>query len=59
LKRTWAAVIEKVENELIETTDITRQIKNILVDDMQLNVVHDEIPNDYSLLESDWVSIRF
>jgi acyl carrier protein len=37
---------------LIETTDIIQQIKHILVEDMQLNVVSDEIPNDYSLLES-------
>ena len=42
----------KVENKLIETTDIIQQIKHILVEDMQLNVVHDEIPDDYSLLES-------
>jgi len=40
-----------VENKLIETTDIIQQIKHILVEDMQLNVVRDEIPNDYSLLE--------
>jgi acyl carrier protein len=45
-------VIEKVENKLIETTDITRQIKHILVEDMQLNIVPEEIPDDYSLLES-------
>jgi len=37
---------------LIETTDIIQQIKHILVEDMQLNVVRDEIPDDYSLLES-------
>jgi acyl carrier protein len=37
---------------LIDTTDIIRQIKQILVEDMQLNVVPDEIPDDYSLLES-------
>jgi acyl carrier protein len=40
-----------VENKLIETTDIIQQIKHILVEDMQLNVVRDEIPDDYSLLE--------
>lgn len=45
-------MIEKVENKLIETTDITRQIKHILVEDMQLNIVPEEIPDDYSLLES-------
>lgn len=44
--------LRKVENKLIETTDIIQQIKHILVEDMQLNVVSDEIPNDYSLLES-------
>lgn len=37
---------------MIETTDIIRQIKDILVEDMQLNVVREEIPDDYSLLES-------
>ncbi len=37
---------------MTETTDIIQQIKHILVDDMQLNVVCDEIPDDYSLLES-------
>ena len=44
--------LRKVENKLIETTDIIQQIKHILVEDMQLNVVSNEIPNDYSLLES-------
>jgi len=43
--------LRKVENKLIETTDIIQQIKHILVADMQLNVVSDEIPDDYSLLE--------
>ena len=43
--------MRKVENKLIETKDIIQQIKHILVEDMQLNVVSDEIPNDYSLLE--------
>ena len=37
---------------MTETTDIIQQIKHILVEDMQLNVVRDEIPDDYSLLES-------
>lgn len=37
---------------MTDTTDIIRQIKHILVEDMQLNVVYDEIPDDYSLLES-------
>lgn len=45
-------MIEKVENKLIETTDITQQIKRILVADLQLNIVPEEIPDDYSLLES-------
>lgn len=36
---------------MIETTDIIQQIKHILVEDMQLNVVRDEIPDNYSLLE--------
>ncbi len=39
-------------NKLIETTAIIQQIKDILVEDMQLNVVRDEIPDDYSLLEA-------
>lgn len=37
---------------MIDTKDTIRQIKHILVDDMQLNVAQDEIPDDYSLLES-------
>jgi acyl carrier protein len=37
---------------LIEATDIIQQIKHILVEDMQLNVASEKIPNDYSLLES-------
>jgi acyl carrier protein len=36
---------------LIETTDIAQQIKHIL-EDMQLKIVPEEIPDDYSLLES-------
>jgi acyl carrier protein len=39
-----------VENNLIETTDIAQQIKRIL-EDMQLNIVPEEIPDNYSLLE--------
>jgi acyl carrier protein len=50
LQRISAAVIEKVENKLIETTDIAQQIKCIL-EDMQLNIVPEEIPDNYSLLE--------
>lgn len=37
---------------MIETMSIIQQIKHILVEDMQLNVVRDEIPDNYSLLES-------
>jgi acyl carrier protein len=44
-------VIEKVENKLIETTDIVQQIKRILAEDMQLNIVLEEIHDNYSLLE--------
>lgn len=44
-------MLQKVENKLIETTDITQQIKRILVDDLQLNIVPEEIRDDYSLLE--------
>ncbi len=45
-------MIEKAENKLIDTTDITQQIKRILVDELQLNIVPENIPDDYSLLES-------
>ncbi len=51
LGRIWPAVIEEVENKLLETTDIIRQIKEILIEDMQLNLVRDEIPDNYSMLE--------
>lgn len=44
-------MIEEGRNKLTETTDIIQQIKHILVEDMQLNVVLDEMPDDYSLLE--------
>jgi acyl carrier protein len=44
-------VIEKAENKLIETTDIIQQIKRVLAEDMQLNILPEEIPDDYSLLE--------
>src|SRR6478672_7940455 len=43
--------MRKVEIKLTETTEIIQQIKHILVEDMQLNVASDEIPDDYSLLE--------
>jgi acyl carrier protein len=39
-----------MENEVTEA-NITQQIKHILVEDMQLNVVLEEIPDDYSLSE--------
>jgi len=39
--------VRKAENKLTEATDIIQQIKHILVEDMQLNVVSDDIPDDY------------
>lgn len=36
---------------MIETSDIIQQIKQILMEDMKLNIVPEEIPDDYSLLE--------
>lgn len=41
-----------MENTLTGTTEIVHQIKQILVEDLQLNVVPAEIPDNYSLLES-------
>lgn len=41
-----------MEDKTIGTKDIIQQIKHILVEEMQLNVVCEEIPDDYSLLES-------
>jgi acyl carrier protein len=41
-----------MENKVIGTNDIIQQIKHILVEDMQVNVVPEKIPDDYSLLES-------
>lgn len=40
-----------MENAVAGTADMVRQIKQMLVTDLQLNVVPDEIPDDYSLLE--------
>jgi acyl carrier protein len=41
-----------MENKMTKTNDISRQIKYILVEDMQIKVALEEIPDDYSLLES-------
>lgn len=41
-----------MEDKAIETKEIIRRIKHILIEEMQLNVVCEEIPDDYSLLES-------
>ncbi len=41
-----------MEDKTIGTKEIIRQIKHILVEEMQLNVICEEIPDDYSLLES-------
>jgi acyl carrier protein len=40
-----------MDNTVTEATDIVRQIKHMLVDDLQLDVNPDEIPDDGSLLE--------
>lgn len=40
-----------MENTLIGTDDVVQQIKQILADGLQVNVVPNEIPDDYSLLE--------
>jgi acyl carrier protein len=41
-----------MENKLIEASEMIQEIKHILVEDMQLNVIPEEIPDSYSLLES-------
>jgi acyl carrier protein len=41
-----------MENKTIGAKEVIEQIKRILVEEMQLNVVCEEIPDDYSLLES-------
>jgi acyl carrier protein len=40
-----------MQSTLIGTAEMVRQIKQILVTDLQVNVEADEIPDDYSLLE--------
>lgn len=41
-----------MENKVTESNEIIHEIKHILVKDMQLNVIPEEIPDNYSLLES-------
>lgn len=41
-----------MENKVTRASEIIQEIKNILVEDMQLNVIPEEIPDNYSLLES-------
>jgi acyl carrier protein len=41
-----------MEIKMIEASEIIQEIKHILVKDMQLNMVPEEIPDNYSLLES-------
>jgi acyl carrier protein len=41
-----------MENKMTEASKIIQEIKHILVKDMQLNVIPEEIPDNYSLLES-------
>jgi acyl carrier protein len=40
-----------MEDTLLSVPEIVQRIKQILVEDLQLNVVPGEIPDDYSLLE--------
>src|SRR5689334_6923141 len=42
---------ETMENIALKEKDILQQIKQLLVDDLQLKLVPGEIPDDYSLLE--------
>jgi acyl carrier protein len=41
-----------MENKMTEASEIIQEIKHILVKDMQLNMTPEEIPDNYSLLES-------
>src|SRR5262245_44581853 len=41
-----------MENKVTEASEIIQEIKHILVEDMRLNVNPEEIPDNYSLLES-------
>jgi acyl carrier protein len=41
-----------MENKVTEASEIIQEIKHILVEDMQLNVIPEAIPDNYSLLES-------
>jgi acyl carrier protein len=41
-----------MENKATRASEVIQEIKNILVEDMQLNVIPEEIPDNYSLLES-------
>lgn len=41
-----------MENNVTNASEIIQEIKNILVAEMQLNVIPEEIPDNYSLLES-------
>jgi len=40
-----------MENITLKEKDVLQQIKQLLVDDLQLKLVPSEIPDDYSLLE--------
>jgi acyl carrier protein len=42
---------EQMDNAAIRANDVVQQIKQMLVKDLELKVVPDEIPDDYSLLE--------
>jgi acyl carrier protein len=43
--------MENMKNKVIRTNDIIQGIKHILVEEIQLNVNIEDIPDDYSLLE--------
>jgi acyl carrier protein len=42
---------ESMENTPIEINEVVQQIKQILVEDLELNVVADEMPDECSLLD--------
>jgi acyl carrier protein len=41
-----------MENKVTRASEIIQEIKHILIEDMQLHVIPEEIPDNYSLLES-------
>lgn len=43
---------DHMEYKVTRASEVIQEIKHILVEDMQLNVIPEEIPDNYSLLES-------